>query len=63
MSSKKFILYDQFTLSIQAVKKLSIDDRRDVRHLSEAILSDAMVQINNEMVPEHLKKKVRVVIE
>lgn len=60
----KPILYDELTVSIFGVNKLTKEDQRDLRRLfRKYIRTEIRFFIESYLLPEHLKNKVKVVIQ
>lgn len=56
------IIYDEFTVQIEARNNLTKQEQREVRLMASAIMSDTRAYIEDELVPEHLKNKVKVTV-
>lgn len=60
----KTTLYNEMVISIYGVNKLTKEDQLDLRRLVYGdIGNDIRIYIEDELIPEHLKNKVKVVIQ
>ena len=57
------ITYDEINVQILGLRELSHDDQRDVRRSCMSFGDDLRSYIEDELIPEHLKNKVKVVVK